>query len=158
MPGANQLFTVANEMFKCGINSPALFQEDSQAILIDGKVFDDDFMSCIDKTVKELGDDLKSHSTLLKSNGQICLNLGQRNNVKAFIQWTRDQYHWGLDATLTLFKVTNVAQYINRCNHHESFIKKAYMITDTAKPEQFTDKMKCIDWYPTLINFLRAIS
>ena len=26
------------------------------------------------------------------------------------------------------------------------------------KPEKFTYKMKWIDWYPTLINFLRAIS
>ena len=26
-----------------------------------------------------------------------------------------------------------------------------------TKPEQKMDKMKFIDWYPTLINFLRAI-
>ena len=26
-----------------------------------------------------------------------------------------------------------------------------------AKPEQFTEKVKWIDWYPTFINFLRAI-
>ena len=41
--------------------------------------------------------------------------------------------------------------------NHEAYIKKASALTDTAKPEQFTDKMKWIDWYPTLINFLREI-
>ena len=29
---------------------------------------------------------------------------------------------------------------------------------ETAKPENFTDKLKWIEWYPTFINFLRAIS
>ena len=32
------------------------------------------------------------------------------------------------------------------------------MLTDTDKPEQFTDNIKWIDWYPTLINLLRAIT
>ena len=91
MPGANIPFTVANGMFICGINIPTLFQRDSQAKQISGKLFDDDFMSCMDKTVKELGDDLKSYSTLMASNGQICLNPVQRKNVKIFIQWTRYQ-------------------------------------------------------------------
>ena len=31
------------------------------------------------------------------------------------------------------------------------------MITETAKPENVTEKMKWIKWYPTFINFLRAI-
>ena len=51
-PGANQPFTVANTMFICGINRPTLFQVDSQSKRISGKLFDDEFMSCMDKTVK----------------------------------------------------------------------------------------------------------
>ena len=107
--GTNPPFTFANLMFICGINSPTLFQGDLQANRITGKLFDDDFMSCMNKTVKELDDDLKSYSTLIAANGQICLNLGQKNNVKSFIQWTRDHYGLGLDTTLTLFPFSNVA-------------------------------------------------
>ena len=44
-PGANPPFTVANAMFICGIKSPALFQGDSQAEQVSGKVFDHDFVS-----------------------------------------------------------------------------------------------------------------
>ena len=91
-PGANPPFTFANTMFICGINIPRIFQGDSQAKRISGDVFDDDYMSCMDKTVKELEYDLKSFSTLTTANSQIRLNPRQKNNVKAFIQWTKDQY------------------------------------------------------------------
>ena len=60
-PGANPPFTVANVMFICGISSPTIFQGYSQAEQIYGEVFDDDFISCIDNTVKELDDNLKSY-------------------------------------------------------------------------------------------------
>ena len=51
-PGANTPFAVANAMFIYGIDSPTLFQRDSQAEQITGEVFDDYFVSCLDKTVK----------------------------------------------------------------------------------------------------------
>ena len=50
-PGANPLFTVGKVKFICGIIIPTLLQGDSQAKHIYGEVFDDDFMSCTDKTV-----------------------------------------------------------------------------------------------------------
>ena len=39
----------------------------------------------------------------------------------------------------------------------DAYIKKTKTITETAKPEDFTNKVKWIEWYPTFINFLRAI-
>ena len=93
----------------------------------------------------------------MAANSQIRLNLVHKNNVKAFIQWTRDQYRLVLDPVLTLFPVANIAEYIERYKHHEAYISKSSMLTDTTKHEQFTDKIKWIDWYPILINFLREI-
>ena len=71
MPSADTPFAVVNTVFICVIISPTLFQGDSQVKRIARKVFDDDFMSCMDKTVKELYDYLKSYSTLMAANGQI---------------------------------------------------------------------------------------
>ena len=85
-PGSNPPFTVSNVTFICGIDSPMLFQADSQAMRISGGVFYDDLISCMDKAVKELNNDLKSYSTLTAANSQIRLNPGQKNNVSAFIQ------------------------------------------------------------------------
>ena len=69
-------------MFICRIDSPTLFQGDSQAERISREVFDDVFVSCMDKTVKDLDDDLESYSTLKAKNSQICLNLGQKKILK----------------------------------------------------------------------------
>ena len=62
-----------------------------------------------------------------------------------------------LDPDLTLFTVANVAEYIKRYKHQEAYIKKSSTLTYMAKSEEFTDRMKRIDWYPTLINLLREI-
>ena len=51
-PGTNQLFTVANSVFISSINSPMIFQGDSQSERISGKLFDDKLISYMDKTVK----------------------------------------------------------------------------------------------------------
>ena len=91
----------------------------------------------------------------MAASGQIRLDLGQKNNAEAFIQWKRDQYGLGLDPVLTLSPVANVTKYIRRYKHHDAYIKKASTLNDMAKPEQFTDKIKWIDWYPILINLLR---
>ena len=58
-PGANPLFTAANAMFICDIDSPTLFQGDSQAKQIAREVFNDDFVSWMDKIVKQIRQLLK---------------------------------------------------------------------------------------------------
>ena len=73
-PGTNPSFTDTNTMFICGINSPTVFQGDSQTKWVYGKLFDDDFISYMDKKVKELDDEIKSYSTLTAMNSQIRLN------------------------------------------------------------------------------------
>ena len=50
--GANPPFTVTNAMFICGIDSLTLFQGDSQAKRIFREVSDNEFVSCMDKSVK----------------------------------------------------------------------------------------------------------
>ena len=51
-PGAKPSFMVPNAIFICGIVIPTLFQVESQAEQIVGKVFDDYFLSYMDKTIK----------------------------------------------------------------------------------------------------------
>ena len=81
-PSANTLFMAGNATYICGINSSTLLQRDSQAERIAGEVFNDEFMSCMDKAVKKLENDLKSYSALMASNGQIRLNTGQKKMLK----------------------------------------------------------------------------
>ena len=60
-PGANPPFTLTNDMFDCGIAYDVLFDGDTKSIRIATEIFDDNFMSCRDKTYVELDDDLKSY-------------------------------------------------------------------------------------------------
>ena len=47
--------------------------------------------------------------------------------------------------------------FIKRYKHHDDYVKKSKTITKTAKPENFTDKLNWIEWYPFFIYFLPAI-
>ena len=44
-----------------------------------------------------------------------------------------------------------------RSDFYDAYVKKSKTITETAKPDNFTDKIKWIKWYPNFINFLRDI-
>ena len=70
------------------------------------------------------------------------------------MQWTRDQIRLGIDLIKVRFLVANASDFIKRYTHHDAYVKKSKMITETAKPKNFTEKIKWIKWYPTFINFL----
>ena len=75
-------------------------------------------------------------------NEQIRLVPGQKKNIKDFIQWNRYHIFLGLGPDLTRFPVVNASYYIKRYKHHESHIKNSKTITETEKPEDFTNKVK----------------
>ena len=156
--GANPPFTLANAIFGCGITDAALFDGDTKASRIATEIFDYDFTSCMDKTYVELDDDLKSYSTLTSADGQIRLTPGHKKSIKAFIQWTRDHILLGIDPITVRFPVANASGFIKICKHHDAYVKKSKTTTEMAKPENFTNKLKCIEWYPIFINFLHAIT
>ena len=54
-------------------------------------------------------------------------------------------------------ETANTLDFINRYNNHDAYVKKSKTITEMEKSENFTDKIKWIEWYYTFINFLRAI-
>ena len=124
---------------------------DIQAEWISSELFDDDFMSCMDEMMSELDEALKSYSVLTVVNGQ--MNPCQKKNIIGLIQSTRDQYRTGMDPTEAIYLVANIANHIKRYTNHEAYVKKATNLAETAKPEQFTEKIKLIHWFPTLINF-----
>ena len=69
----------------------------------------------------------------------------------------RDPIRLGIDPITVRFSVANALDFIKRYKHHDAYVKKSKMITETAKSENFTDKIKWIEWYNIFINFLRAI-
>ena len=135
-------FTVFNAMVACGIDNNTMFNGATACERIATEIFDDDFLSCLDKTYSELDDSLKDYSALTVANGQIRLTPGIKTNVKAFIQWARDKIRVGEDPTLEAFPVANATTLIRRYKTHTQYITKSSTLADIAKPCRFTEKIQ----------------
>ena len=149
--------TVLDAMILCGIDNHVQFNGHTAAQRIAADVFDDDFMSCIDKDISDLEDDLKSYSSLTIAQGQIRLTPGTKRNLRAFIQWSKDQIRTGENPAGMGFPVANAPDLIRRYKSHKAFCEKSKRVSDTAKPPQLDDNTKWTDWCPVFINFLKSI-
>lgn len=150
-------YTVEQAIGACGVLNAGQYQGFTDAERIAADVFDDDFASCMDKTHGELDDDFKTYQDLAANAGRIRLDPAAKKNIKAFVQWTKDEIRQGRDPALTVFPVNEAVALIRRHKSHESYVKKSKTLTETAKPEKFTAKVKWEDWAPAFLNFLRSI-
>ena len=89
--------------------------------------------------------------------GQIRLKPQQKNRVKAFTQWKKDQYRLGIDPTRLPFPETHTAELLRRMKTHQLFVSKSDTISKAAKPVRLTKQAKWEDWAPTFINYVREI-
>lgn len=108
----------------------------------------------MDKDFEELDADFKTFSSLNINQGQIRLHPGVKRNIKAFVQWTRDQFCLGMTPWTQPFPVQDSADLMRRYKTHENFKKKSKTVSEAAKPEKFTSTIKWNDWIPTFLNYL----
>jgi hypothetical protein len=157
MAAIPRAFTVYDAMVACGVNDAALFDGDTPAERIAADLFGDDFATCMDKGFLEIDYEFKTHSDLTANQGQIRLLPGTKRNIKAFIQWARDERRLGRDPSTRAFPVADTANLIRRHKTHEQFVKKSSNLSDAAKPEKFKTETKWTDWVPSFLNYLRTI-
>jgi hypothetical protein len=152
------IMTVLEAMIACGVDNEVLFMEETQAQRIADDIFDNRFASCMDITFKELDDHFKTYSDLTVAQGQIRLRPGPRKNIKAFVQWTRDEIRLGRDPSMNPFPVHLVSNLIRRYKTNKKFQIDAKTLSKAAKPEKFKENMKWEDWKPTFLNYICSIS
>ena len=150
-------FQVLDALIACGVDNVGLFMEHTQAQRIAEDIFDELFSSYMDLTFKELDDHFKTYTDLTVAQGQIRLRPGTRKNIKAFVQWTRDELRLGRDPGRTPFPIDQVSDLIRRYKTHEKFQNDSKTLSEAAKPEKFKEVNKWEDWKPTFLNYLRAI-
>ena len=149
--------TVIDAMIACGVEHNALFMDETQAQRLANDIFDDRFDSCLDINFKELDDHFKTYSDLTVAQGQIPIRPGTRKNIKAFVQWTRDELRLGRDPSTTPFPIELVSDLIRRYKTHQKFIDDSKTLAEAAKPDKFKESTKWEDWKPTFMNYLRSI-
>jgi hypothetical protein len=152
------IWTVLDAMIACGVDNEALFMGETQATRIAEDIFDNVFLSCMDTSFKELDDHFKTYSDLTGVQSQIRLRPETRKNVKAFVQWTRNEICLGRNPSSNPFPVNLVSDLIYRYKTHEKYQADSKMLAEAAKPERFKESMKWEDWKPTFLNYsIRAI-
>ena len=157
MAAVPPVYTVRDAMIACGINDAKLFMNKTEAQRIATDLFQDSFNTCMNKTFDKVDSDLKTYSVLTLANGQIRITPGQKNNLKAFIQWTRDQLRNGLNPEFTPFPVDDATIYIRRYKTHENYVKNSSSMAEQSKPSNFKDHMRWQEWEETFLNYLRVI-
>ena len=153
----NPPYSVTNAMVLCGVDNTDEFNGKTAAQRFAEDIFSNSFQICMDKTVDEVQNDLKQYSSLTQTQGQIRVNPGVIQRIHAFIQWSRDMIRTDMDPALSPFPVHDTAMLLTNYKSHQAFIDKSKMISDAAKPTKFKENNKWDDWYPTFLNFLRAI-
>jgi len=153
----DDMLTVVNAMVACGVDHEVPFMDETQAQRLAADIFSDQFSSCLDITFKELDEHFKTYSDLTIAQGQIRLRPGTRKNIKAFVQWTRDELRLGRDPAVTPFPVEQVSDLIRRYKTHEKFLNDSKTLSEAAKPAKFKESTKWEDWKPTFLNYLRSI-
>ena len=144
-------FTVRQTLVICGMDDATQIRGETAAQRIAMSMFDEDYETCIEKTLAELESDFKDYSSLTVIAGQLRFDPGTKRNVKAFMYWCKDKYRKDEDPTMKIFPVADAMAIIRKAKTHKAYMDKSKTISDTATPSQFTDKVRCIDWLPTLI-------
>jgi len=128
VPAPPPVFTVRDAMVSCGINDVALFNGDTSAERIAFDVFGDTFATCLDKTFEELDGDFKTYAELTVMQGQIRLTPSIKRNVRAFVQWVRDETRLGRRPQDSPFPANEAPTLLRRYKTHELFIKRSKTI------------------------------
>ena len=149
--------TVVDAMAACGVDHNALFQDETQARRLATDIFGNQFASCLDVTFKELDEHFKTYGDLSVAQGRIQVRVGVRKNIKAFVQWTRDQLRLGHEPSTIPFPIDRVSDLIRRYKTHEKYIADSKTLSEAAKPDKFKESTKWEDWKPTFLNYLRSI-
>ncbi|KAI2511672.1 hypothetical protein MHU86_2738 [Fragilaria crotonensis] len=108
-------------------------------------------------TYRELDEHFKTYSELSAAQGQTRVRVGTRKNIKAFVQWTRDEIRLGRDPSSVPFPANQTTDLLRRYKTHEKFQTDSKTLAEAAKPEKFKESMKWEDWKPTFLNYLRSI-
>ena len=94
-------YTVVMDMNSCGFTTANQDQKFAT------EAFMDEFGSCKDMSNEDTAEFFKALSSLTVGQGEIRLNPQEKNNIKAFTQWLKDQYRLGLDPTRLSFPDTH---------------------------------------------------
>ena len=155
-----QLFTIESSLILCGVSQrPGLSAVGlrSDANRMAEEIFHNQFESCKDMSYKDITDDFETYAALSEKNGKIKLPVGTKKKIRAFLQWVKDEYHYGRNPEETAFPVADTEALIRRSKTFALFVSKSENLSKAAEPEKLKITTEWNDWKPTFENYLRLI-
>ena len=132
-------------MILCGIDNVARFDGQIQAERLAEDLFDNDFQTCLDLDIKQLEADMKAYADMTVAEGRIRLNPRIKRNLKAFVQWVKDEILLDRDPASIPFPIATVSDLIRRAKTHKEFVENSPTVSEAAKPIQFKGDVKWED-------------
>ena len=157
MAAVPPLYTVHDNMVICGINDVNLFQGRTQAQRIASELFTDEFRVVMNISNVELNEGFTTLASMTAAQGQIKLMPAIKTNIRAFIQWCKDESRMGRNPAIGVFPIADAADLILRMKKHDQFIETSKTKALQTIPQQFTNDVQWEDWAPTFIDYLRTI-
>ena len=148
---APPVHTVEQAMILCGLSDAEFWNDMSPAERVADELFDNDFSTCMDMKMEELESSQKTLAELRVNQGKVVILPSSKRKIRAFIQWTRDQYRLQRNPEHFEFPVADSKDLLKRLETHSRFVKAA---KDATEPQAFTNDMKWSDWSPTFIDYL----
>ncbi|CAJ1938723.1 unnamed protein product [Cylindrotheca closterium] len=99
----------------------------------------------MDSTINELNEEFKTLAGLTIAQGQIRLMPAIKKNIRAFIQWCRDEICMGRDPITVPFSVVDAAKLLRRMKTHEQYVYGSKLMLQQALPQDFTDNVRWED-------------
>ena len=149
--------TVRMAMTICGFDDALVVAGSTAAERIATELFSNDFATCMDKSYKDIDDDLDTFFHIAQNQGHVRALPGVVRNLKAFVQFARDEIRMGRNPATTPFPVALTPQLLRREKTHSLFVKRSESIPEAAKPAKLSTTTRWEDWEPTLINYLRMM-
>ena len=106
------------------------------------EAFMDEFESYKDISNEYLAECFKTFSGLTVGQGKIRLKPQQKNNIKAFTQWVKDQYRLGINPKRLPFPDTHTAEILKWAKTHQLFVSKSDTISKAANPVRLTKQVQ----------------
>ena len=135
-------FTVIDALEACGVPENIVFNGMNHRERLSNDIFDDTFDTCLTMTIEDLDNDLKIFSGLNVNQGQIRFHPRVQRNIRAMLQWAKEELLLGRDPTAIPFPIEESQRFIMCVKEHKAFISKSKTLIEAATPAQFTDKTK----------------
>ena len=121
-------------MIACGVNNVDILLGDTPAFCFATDILGNDFTTCMGKKIVELDSNFNTYSNMTQAQGKIRLQLGIKSNIKAFIQWVRDEKCLGRNPETVAFPLVQAPALLLRYKTHTKFVSSASNLVDAAKP------------------------